>query len=140
MRPIAAAAEAAGISHSFAPVATHADVERAFDALGDRAGAAAHEGPQLGLPSEWLSAIALRRRVVLIGNARDALMSHTFEHADEDRSIASIIDKIFRGANPAEIPFELPERMILVINRATAKAIGVTFPQEILLRATRVIG
>ena len=69
-----------------------------------------------------------------------ALMSYLVSHANEHRKVAAILDKILRGANPAEIPFELPDRTTFLVNRATAKAIGVNLPPEILFRATEVIG
>lgn len=49
------------------------------------------------------------------------------------------MDKIFKGANPAELAIEHPSRFELVINQRTAKAIGVTVPRPLLLRADHVI-
>jgi putative ABC transport system substrate-binding protein len=51
-----------------------------------------------------------------------------------------MVDRILRGARPADIPVELPSEYELVINRATAKEQGFEIPQSILLRANRVIG
>jgi len=55
------------------------------------------------------------------------------------RRAAALVDKILRGANPAEIPVEQPERFQLVVNMKTAKAIGVSLSKVTLLRADRVI-
>jgi putative tryptophan/tyrosine transport system substrate-binding protein len=53
--------------------------------------------------------------------------------------IADLTDRILRGANPAELPFEQPSRFDLVINARAAKAINVALPRALLLRADRVI-
>ena len=49
------------------------------------------------------------------------------------------MDKIFRGAKPSELPFEQPTKIHLAINRKTAKALGISIPKELLLRADEVI-
>jgi putative ABC transport system substrate-binding protein len=49
------------------------------------------------------------------------------------------VDRFLRGAKPADIPVEQPNVYDLVVNLRTARAIGVTFPRSVLLRATRVI-
>lgn len=55
------------------------------------------------------------------------------------RRLAYFVDRILRGANPAEIPIELPSTVELVLNLKTAKAMGITVPPSLLLRADRVI-
>jgi putative ABC transport system substrate-binding protein len=67
------------------------------------------------------------------------LMSYGPSTVDINRRGATYVDKIIRGAKPADLPVEQPTRVELVVNLKTANALGVTIPQSILLRADRVI-
>ena len=57
----------------------------------------------------------------------------------QHRRAADYVDRIFRGAKPADLPMEQPSRFELVVNRAAARRLGVEFPPNILLQADRVI-
>jgi ABC-type uncharacterized transport system substrate-binding protein len=67
------------------------------------------------------------------------LMAYSINLADIYRRIASLIDKIFRGANPGDTPFYQPTKYELIINLKTAKAFGLEMPAMLLARADEVI-
>ena len=72
--------------------------------------------------------------------ARDGgLLSYGTDPVDIWRRGASYVDRILRGAKPAELPVQLPTKFEMVVNLKTAKALGLTVPQSILLTADEVI-
>jgi putative ABC transport system substrate-binding protein len=67
------------------------------------------------------------------------LFSYGFERADIFYRAAAYVDRILRGAKPGDLPVQFPTKFEAVVNLKTAKALGLTVPQSILLRADEVI-
>jgi putative ABC transport system substrate-binding protein len=91
-----------------------------------------------------LAEIALRHRLPTFFSWRDhvevgGLMSYGPDLSDLLRRAATYVDKILKGAKPADLPVEQPTKFELVINLKTAKALGLTIPPSVLGRADHVI-
>jgi putative ABC transport system substrate-binding protein len=67
------------------------------------------------------------------------LLSYGPDPTDIFRHAASYVDRILRGARPGDLPVQFPTKFEMVVNLKTAKALGLTVPQSILLRADEVI-
>jgi putative ABC transport system substrate-binding protein len=122
------------------------DLEAAF-----KGGAKSHTDAVLLLPNpilllheKKLVELAISNRLPLMCDAREyvqlgGLISYAADADDLFRRAATYVDKILKGAKPAELPVEQPEKFELVINLKTAKQIGLTIPPNVLARADRVI-
>ncbi len=127
------------------------EVERPFDfenafraALEKRADALITTGSGLGSQRARIVDLVLKNRLpsmhsdsrfVRVGG----LMSYTADRIEQFRQAATYVDKILKGAKPADLPVQQPTKFELVINLKTAKQIGVTIPPAVLLQATKVI-
>jgi putative ABC transport system substrate-binding protein len=100
--------------------------------------------PMTGFFRRELADFAAAHRLPTMSGGREmavagALLSYGPSLADNFRGAAIFVDKILKGAKPADLPVEQPTKLELVINLKTAKAIGLTIPQSLLLRADEVI-
>jgi putative ABC transport system substrate-binding protein len=91
-----------------------------------------------------ICSLAAQHRLPAIYEGREfveagGLMSYGPDIAEMTRRSAILIDKVSRGARPAELPVELPTRFELIINLKTANALGLTIPPSIMVRADEVI-
>jgi putative tryptophan/tyrosine transport system substrate-binding protein len=91
-----------------------------------------------------IAGFALKSRLPSVYDNREAvdaggLMYYGADLADSYRRVATYVDRILKGAKPADLPVERPTKFELVINLKTAKQIGVTIPQSMLYRADKVI-
>jgi putative ABC transport system substrate-binding protein len=101
-------------------------------------------GPLMFANGKRIADFALKSRLPSVYNTREAvdaggLMSYGADLADSYRRVATYVDKILKGAKPANLPVEQPTKFQLVINLKTAKQIDLTIPQRVLGRADKVI-
>ncbi|MGH7389473.1 MAG: ABC transporter substrate-binding protein [Candidatus Rokuibacteriota bacterium] len=101
-------------------------------------------GPVIELHSEHVVDMAAKNRLPAIYPTREfveagGLMSYGPDRVDLNRRAATYVDRLLKGAKPAELPIEQPTKFELVINLQTAKALGLTIPRSLLLRADRIV-
>jgi putative tryptophan/tyrosine transport system substrate-binding protein len=117
-------------------------LEAAFDEMAKSKTGAVIMQPSL--PNDLTARLALKARLpsfspnVLFPRS-GGLMAYTSDSDTLYRDVASLIDKVLKGRNPAELPVQMPSKFWLAINLKTAKAIGVTLPGTMLTRADEVI-
>jgi ABC-type uncharacterized transport system substrate-binding protein len=135
-----------GIALIRVPVSSPGDLEQAF-ATATREKAAAMLVPPLPLYTDLrgrIAQLAKQHRMASAGQLREyaevgGLISFGSNLADGFMRMAPYVDKILRGAKPADLPVQLADRFELVINRKTAAELGLTIPQAVLMQATEVI-
>jgi putative ABC transport system substrate-binding protein len=123
------------------------DFDRVFAAMGKQRpeGFYVHpSGPLMTANQKRIVGFALKSRLPSMYFYREAveeggLMSYGADRADSYRRVAGLVDKILKGAKPADLPVEQPTKFEFVINLKTAKQIGLTIPPEVLARASTLI-
>jgi putative ABC transport system substrate-binding protein len=141
-----AAADALGLTSFMATVRKPADIEELLGLLGrDRtSGLVTMVDSFLYVHRKAIISQAARRKVPAMYFSSDwanegGLVSYGVDVAELFRRAAAYVDRILRGAKPAELPVEQPSKFELVINAHTAKALGLAIPQTVRLRADKVI-
>jgi putative tryptophan/tyrosine transport system substrate-binding protein len=146
VRSAEATAQSLAIELVPSPVENAADIERVITAF-----AGTPDGGLLVLPSGTTSLdrdlvvkLAARYRLPSVYPFRfyvtaGGLMSYSSDLIDQSRQAASHVDRILRGANPAELPVQAPTKYVTVVNLKTAKALGLDVPPSLLVRADEVI-
>lgn len=122
------------------------EIEQAFFVMTREQAEAVIVIPDPFFIQQWrqIAELAVKHRLPSITRFREyseagGLMSYGNNNADNYRRAASYVDKILKGAKPADLPVEQPTKFDLVVNMKTAKTLGITIPQSLLLRADDVI-
>lgn len=124
---------------------TSQSIERAFDAMARDHAEALIIAVDAFFTQQYrqIAELAMKHRLPAITSRQNAeagfLMSYGQDPADLWRRATLYVDKIVKGAKPAELPVEQPTKFYFVINRRAARALGIAIPQELLLRADKVI-
>jgi len=146
LRQLQSVAPALGVTLSSFEVRGADDIERAYDEMrGQPRGAILLAGDGIfSLYRAHIVALAANSRLPTLYPARHfvdsgGLMSYATNFDDLYRRAASYVDKVFKGAKPADLPVEQPTRFELVINLKTAKELSITIPQSVLVRADELL-
>ena len=139
-----AAARKAGVHLRVLDVRQPADVEVAFGTMVKERMGAVIVGSGVAAPEWRTQALALRHRIPAVYFQRQfaeagGLASFGAHLADANRRAITFVDRILKGAKPADLPVEQPTKFELVINLKTARALGLTIPPSLLARADQVI-
>ena len=145
-RAIEAAAPSLGIKVTKMPVWDDAEIERAIESISrqSNSGLMVPPSPRLAAKRVMIAGLALRHRLPAIYSARDrvvagGLMSYGPELLELYRRPAEYVDRILKGAKPADLPIQQPTKFELIVNLKTAKAMGLDIPLFLQQRADEVI-
>src|SRR5262245_25535154 len=145
MREAQATARTLGLEIITSEIRRAEDIAPAFEALRDRADALyLCPDPLMNTNRTRINILAVGARLPTMHGIREyveagGLMSYGVNFANQFRRAADYVDKILRGAKPADIPVEQPTKSALVINLTTAKVLGLAVPSTLLARADEVI-
>jgi putative ABC transport system substrate-binding protein len=140
-----AGARSLAVEAATLPVRSDAEIETAISALGrDRTGVVLMDDSFMAVHYPAVITAAARNSVpaisVVAQFVRDGgLISYDTNVTDQFRGAAGYVDRILRGAKPADLPVQTPTKFIVSINLKTAKALGLTIPPELLATADEVI-
>jgi putative ABC transport system substrate-binding protein len=122
------------------------EFERVFAAMGKQRSEGLYVlgSPLMRPNAKRIAGLALKSRLPSIYVIKEfvnagGLMYYGADEAESNRRVAGYVDKILKGAKPADLPVEQPTKFELVINLKTAKQIGLTIPPEVLARANKLI-
>ena len=148
LRAVQGAARALGVTILSIEARSPSDYESAFKAMARMRADALIDGlgevENLGTAAGRILQLATKHRLPTIYQSKEfvtagGLMSYGASLPDQFSQAATYVDKILKGAKPADLPVEQPARIELAINFKTAKALGLTIPQSVLFRADHVI-
>ena len=134
-----------GVEATILEIRRAEDIAPAFEAVKTRTDALyVFSEPLMNANRVRINTLALGARIPTIFGFREfvdagGLMSYGPNFADLFRHAADLVDKILRGAKPADLPVQQPTKFDLIINLTTAKAIGLSIPESFLVRADEVI-
>jgi len=146
LKEIELAADAFGVKIQYRDVLGPRDIETAFRAASERRAQAVLllSSPVFTSERTQIANLALKSRLPAIYPQQEfvqdgALMTYSVSVADMYHRAATYVDKILKGAKPADLPVEQPKKFEFIINLKAAKQIGLTIPPNVLARADRVI-
>jgi putative tryptophan/tyrosine transport system substrate-binding protein len=146
LKEIELASSAFKVKVQYLAVQSPNDIETAFRAAGEgRAGAIlVLPGPIFNSNRSQIAKLAVKSRLPAIYNHSQyvedgGLITYSASQPDLDRRAATYVDKILKGAKPADLPVEQPKKFEFIVNLKAAKKIGLTIPPNVLARADRVI-
>ena len=146
LKEVEPAAGALGVKLQFLDVLGPKDIEPAFRAAtkGRAEGVLVLTGPVINLQRKQIAELAAKNRLPAIYPFPDyveagGLMSYSANIVDLYRRAATYVDKILKGAKPADLPVEQPTKFEFIINLKAAKQVGLTIPPNVLVRADKVI-